>query len=61
VRAFVRDAFPATGFRRAGSIASAIKLLNLYPVANQAGLNNNYVVNRDNTRRHPRVRHAGGS
>ena len=35
---------PATRFRRAGSIANALKLMQLYPAPNSAGLNNNYVV-----------------
>jgi Carboxypeptidase regulatory-like domain len=45
---FVRDAFPGNRIPLGRLSADAIKLMNLYPAPNQAGLNNNYVVNRDN-------------
>ena len=45
---FVRDAFPGNQIPLSRLSADAIKLMNLYPAPNQAGLNNNYVVNRDN-------------
>jgi hypothetical protein len=45
---FVRDAFPGNRIPASRLDANAIKLMNLYPAPNQAGLNNNYVVNRDN-------------
>src|SRR5262245_26579114 len=45
---FVRDAFAGNRIAANRLSADAIKLMNLYPLPNQAGLNNNYVVNRDN-------------
>jgi carboxypeptidase family protein len=46
---FVRDAFPGNQIPAARIDPRALKLMQLYPAANQAGLNNNYVVNRNNT------------
>jgi outer membrane receptor protein involved in Fe transport len=45
---FVRDAFAGNRIPAGRLSADAIKLMNLYPAPNQSGLNNNYVVNRDN-------------
>ena len=45
---FVRDAFPGNQIPANRLNPDAIKLMNLYPAPNQAGLNNNYVVNRNN-------------
>jgi hypothetical protein len=45
---FVRDAFPGNRIPVGRINANALKLMNLYPAPNQPGLNNNYVVNRDN-------------
>src|SRR5262245_52058353 len=46
---FVRDAFPGNQIPTSRIDLNALKLLQLYPAANQPGLNNNYVVNRTNT------------
>jgi Carboxypeptidase regulatory-like domain/TonB dependent receptor len=46
---FVRDAFPGNRIPVSRINPNALKLLQLYPAANQPGLNNNYVVNRTNT------------
>jgi hypothetical protein len=46
---FVRDAFPGNQIPVGRIDARALKLIQLYPEPNQAGLNNNYVVNRNNT------------
>jgi Carboxypeptidase regulatory-like domain/TonB dependent receptor len=45
---FVRDAFPGNRVPGGRLNADALRLLRLYPEPNQPGLNNNYVVNRDN-------------
>src|SRR5262245_15468967 len=45
---FVRDVFAGNRIPVNRLNPDAIKLMNLYPAPNQAGLNNNYVVNRDN-------------
>ena len=39
----------ATASRPAGSMPTRVRLMQLYPEPNVAGLNNNYVVNRNNT------------
>jgi Carboxypeptidase regulatory-like domain/TonB dependent receptor-like, beta-barrel len=46
---FVRDAFSGNQIPVSRIDPNALKLLQLYPAANQPGLNNNYVVNRTNT------------
>src|SRR5262249_27754313 len=46
---YVRDAFAGNRIPASRINANALKLLQLYPAANQPGLNNNYVVNRSNT------------
>jgi len=46
---FVRDAFAGNQIPAGRINPNALKLMNLYPAPNQAGLNNNYVVNRTNT------------
>ncbi len=46
---FVRDPFPNNQVPAGRLNADAVRLMNLYPEPNQPGLNNNYVVNRDNT------------
>jgi hypothetical protein len=46
---FVRDAFTGNQIPVSRIDPNALKLLQLYPAANQPGLNNNYVVNRTNT------------
>src|SRR5204863_9269677 len=46
---FVRDAFPGNRIPVPRIDPRALKSMQLYPAANQAGLNNNYVVNRNNT------------
>ncbi|MEO5739312.1 MAG: TonB-dependent receptor, partial [Vicinamibacterales bacterium] len=46
---FVRDAFPGNRVPTSRLSAEAVRLMQLYPAPNQPGLNNNYVVNRDNT------------
>ena len=45
---YVRDAFAGNQIPVNRLDLSAIKLMNLYPAPNQGGLNNNYVVNRNN-------------
>jgi Carboxypeptidase regulatory-like domain/TonB dependent receptor/TonB-dependent Receptor Plug Domain len=45
---FVRDPFPNNRIPAARIDPNALRLMQLYPEANQPGLNNNYVVNRDN-------------
>jgi hypothetical protein len=45
---FVRDAFPGNQIPAGRIDANALRLMRLYPEPNQAGLNNNYVVNRTN-------------
>lgn len=45
---FVRDAFSGNRVPASRLNADAVRLLRLYPEPNQPGLNNNYVVNRDN-------------
>src|SRR5712691_11342975 len=45
---YVRDAFAGNQLPSSRINANALKLLPLYPAPNQAGLNNNYVVNRTN-------------
>ena len=46
---FVRDAFPNNQVPASRLNANAVRLMQLYPEANVAGLNNNYVTNRLNT------------
>jgi len=46
---FVRDAFPGNRVPAGRLNTDAVRLMQLYPEPNQPGLNNNYVVNRDNT------------
>jgi hypothetical protein len=46
---FVRDAFSGNRIPAGRLNADAVRLMRLYPEPNQPGLNNNYVVNRDNT------------
>jgi len=46
---FVRDAFPSNRIPAGRLHPDALRLMQLYPEPNQAGLNNNYVVNRTNT------------
>ncbi|MEP6893672.1 MAG: carboxypeptidase regulatory-like domain-containing protein, partial [Gaiellaceae bacterium] len=46
---FVRDAFPGNQIPISRIDPNAVKLLQLYPEPTQAGLNNNYTVNRTNT------------
>ena len=46
---FVRDAFAGNQIPVSRIDPNALKLLQLYPAANQPGLNNNYVANRTNT------------
>lgn len=46
---FVRDPFPGNQIPAGRLNADAVRLMQLYPEPNQAGLNNNYVVNRDNS------------
>jgi hypothetical protein len=45
---FVRDPFPGNQIPASRLDANALRLMQLYPQPNQAGLNNNYVVNRLN-------------
>lgn len=45
---FVRDAFAGNQIPAGRLNANALRLMQLYPEPNQAGLNNNYVVNRTN-------------
>src|SRR5206468_1764448 len=45
---YVRDAFPGNQIPANRLDANGLRLINLYPAPNQAGLNNNYVVNRSN-------------
>jgi hypothetical protein len=45
---FVRDAFAGNQIPAGRINANALRLMQLYPEPNQAGLNNNYVVNRNN-------------
>ena len=46
---FVRDPFPGNQIPTGRLNADAIRLFNLYPEPNAPGLQNNYVVNRNNT------------
>src|SRR5262249_20274155 len=46
---FVRDPFAGNRIPAGRLDANAVKLMQLYPTPNVAGLNNNYVVNRNNT------------
>jgi hypothetical protein len=46
---FVRDAFAGNQIPAGRLNADALRLMRLYPEPNLAGLNNNYVVNRQNT------------
>ncbi|PYQ81868.1 MAG: hypothetical protein DMG01_02765 [Acidobacteria bacterium] len=46
---YVRDAFAGNLIPASRINPNALKLMQLYPTPNQAGLNNNYVVNRTNT------------
>jgi hypothetical protein len=46
---FVRDPFPGNILPAGRLNANAVRLMQLFPAANQAGLINNYTVNRDNT------------
>ena len=46
---FVRDPFPNNQIPAGRINPNALRLMQLYPEANQPGLNNNYVVNRNNT------------
>ena len=46
---YVRDAFPGNRIPSGRLLADAVRLMQLYPEPNVAGLNNNYVVNRNNT------------
>ena len=46
---FVRDAFAGNQIPAGRLHADALRLMRLYPEPNLAGLNNNYVVNRQNT------------
>ncbi len=46
---YVRDAFAGNVIPANRLDPRALKLMQLYPAPNQAGLKNNYVVNRDNT------------
>ncbi len=46
---FVRDAFAGNQIPAGRLSADALRLMRLYPEPNLAGLNNNYVVNRQNT------------
>src|SRR5262249_33458336 len=46
---YVRDAFLGNRIPVGRLNPTAVKLLQLYPAPNQPGLNNNYVVNRNNT------------
>ena len=46
---YVRDAFAGNLIPASRINPNALKLMQLYPAPNQAGLNNNYVVNRTNT------------
>jgi carboxypeptidase family protein len=46
---YVRDVFPDNRVPAGRLNADAVRLMQLYPEPNQPGLNNNYVVNRDNT------------
>ena len=46
---FVRDPFAGNRIPASRLNANALRLMQLYPEPNQAGLNNNYVVNRTNT------------
>jgi outer membrane receptor protein involved in Fe transport len=46
---FVRDPFPGNRIPAGRLNADALRLFNLYPEPNQPGLQNNYVVNRNNT------------
>jgi len=45
---YVREAFPGNQIPASRIDPRALKLLQLYPMPNQGGLNNNYVVNRNN-------------
>jgi hypothetical protein len=45
----VRDAFAGNRIPNGRLLADAVRLMQLYPEPNVAGLNNNYVVNRTNT------------
>src|SRR5206468_8598102 len=45
---YVRDAFAGNQIPAARIDPRAVKLMNLYPAPNQSGLNNNFVVNRNN-------------
>jgi Carboxypeptidase regulatory-like domain/TonB dependent receptor-like, beta-barrel/TonB-dependent Receptor Plug Domain len=46
---YVRDAFPGNKIPAGRLDPNAVRLMNLYPDPNVAGLTNNYVVNRNNT------------
>ncbi|MGH9310811.1 MAG: carboxypeptidase regulatory-like domain-containing protein, partial [Vicinamibacterales bacterium] len=46
---YVRDAFAGNRIPAGRLDADAVRLMRLYPEPNQAGFNNNYVVNRNNT------------
>ena len=46
---FVRDSFAGNQIPAGRLSADALRLMMLYPEPNVAGLNNNYVVNRQNT------------
>jgi hypothetical protein len=46
---FVRDPFPGNQIPAGRLSADALRLINLYPEPNAPGLQNNYVVNRNNT------------